>query len=94
MATLIVTCINKDDRLSRYEAIKMIGGGSGPTRWRKTQHVALEEIRTGQSEFFVEKAGRRVKVIRERHSQTGNWYLKTEPDGTTADNLLALPECL
>ena len=92
METLIVSCINKTDRTSRHERIRSIGGIAGRQRWKRTQEKAIDEIQQGESEFFVEKEGTKVKVIVEK-SEYGHLYLKTQADKTYRDNLLALPEC-
>jgi hypothetical protein len=92
MNTYTVSCINKSDRPSRHEAIRRIGGGSGSSRWTKSQEDAIREIESNTSEFKVVVDGKSVKVIVAK-SAYGNKYLKTEADSTTRDNLLSLPEC-
>ena len=82
-----VTCINKNDRLSRWESITYIGGDWGKT----SQPQAIREIEDGTYSYYVNVRGNKVKVIVAVHS--GNKYLKTEADTTTVDNLLSLQEC-
>ncbi len=90
--TYRVECINKTDRQNHYERIKNIGGSS-PFRWKKSEDVAIREIETGVSEFYVDEGGRRTAVRVAQHRPTGKKYLTTHPDDTTKNNLLSLPEC-
>ena len=93
MADLQVTCINKSDRDSPYERILRIGGGATAlTSWRKTQQEAIAEIEAGTNHFYVNTGGKSVRVV-VAISQYGNKYLKTEADGERPNNLLSLPEC-
>jgi len=88
MATRQVTCINK--RPSHYdphERIQNIGGYG----WKHSEADAIRWINAGSENYFVSAGGRTVRVIVARHS--GREYLKTEADGYSPDNLLALPEC-
>lgn len=89
-----VTCINKDDRKSRYEAISHIGGpwGTNGLRVRITQAQAIKDIEDGTYTYYVKVGMATANVIVETHS--GNKYLKTERDSTIMDNLLSLPQCL
>ncbi len=52
---------------------------------------AIREIEQGTNTFFVSVGGRSVRVIVAVHN--GRKYLKTEADGSSPNNLLALPEC-
>jgi len=45
----------------------------------------------GVETYYVSKGGRTVPVIIAIHQ--GRPYLKTQDDGYSPDNLLALPEC-
>ncbi len=84
-------CINKSDRSNPWERITHVGGVSG-SRWKITQHEAIQFIKTKEWRFFVEVGGRKVDVI-VAESRFGNKYLKTEADDTESNNLLSLPEC-
>ena len=92
-----ITCINKDDRYSPFEAIKYIGGSYGGEStggpWRISLDVAIQGVEQGKWEFFVTRGPRRVRVLI-AISPHGNKYLKTEADGAEPNNLLSLPECL
>jgi hypothetical protein len=78
VASRQVTCINKrGDHYNPHERIENVGGAG----WKH-----------GESEsYYVSVGGRSVKVIVALHNNRE--YLKTEADGYSPDNLLALPEC-
>jgi len=82
-----VTCINKADRYSSNERISHIGGTWG----RITEDEAIRQIKNGTESYHVRVGVNDVKII--VASRLGTEYLKTERDGTTADNLLSLPDC-
>ena len=87
----MISCINKDDRLSPHEAITHVGGYA-TSQWKITQKRAIELIEKEGWEFYVEVRGDKVKVI-VATSRYGNKYIKTEADGDQPNNLLSLPEC-
>lgn len=84
MATQI-TCIVRDgaDPDHRIDSV----GGSG---WTKSEDTVIREIEAG-SEYFVEVNFQRVTVVVEERE--GRKYLRTNPDQTTENNLLSLPNC-
>ena len=84
-----VTCINK--RGSHYNPHERIShiGGSG---WKHTEDQALRNIEFGTESYCVSRGGRTVLVVVD--TRNGRKYLKTEADGYSPDNLLALPECI
>ncbi|MGD0326047.1 MAG: DUF3892 domain-containing protein [Terriglobia bacterium] len=87
-----IRCINKTDRLNPHERIRNVGGvNPDGGRWKQSQQQTIQEIESGEWEFYVSQAGRTVNVIVATHN--GNKYIKTEADGIHPDNLLALPEC-
>jgi hypothetical protein len=88
MAQLQVTCIRK--RGSHYNPHERIQGVGG-TGWYKTEDEAIRDIRLGSNSFYVFAGGRTVRVVVATHN--GRPYLKTEADGYSPDNLLALREC-
>lgn len=91
--TQTIRCINKDDRDDPYSSITHVGGiNSDGTRWKITQDRAIEDIESGEWEYFTEVNRRSVRVI-VAVSRHGNKYLKTEADGEDENNLLSLPEC-
>jgi hypothetical protein len=86
-----VTCIHKlPNHYAAHERIQSIGG-TAPTVWQHTEAQAIRNIQTGVDSYYVSKNGRTVRVIVANH--LGRPYLKTEADGYSPDNLLALPEC-
>lgn len=88
-----ISCINKDNRNSPYEAITHIGGvNPSGTRWRMTQKEAIRDIENGTYDFYVNVNNDPVKVI-VAESARGNKYIKTVADGDYPNNLLALGEC-
>ena len=88
MAHWAVTCINK--RGSHYDPHERIAviGGSG---WKHLGDDAIRRIEARTDDYTVTRGGRTVRVIVAVHQ--GRKYLKTEADGYSPDNLLALPEC-
>jgi hypothetical protein len=51
----------------------------------------MANIENGTHSYYVSVGGRTVAVIVAVHN--GRKYLKTEADGYSPDNFLALPEC-
>lgn len=92
MARYQILCINKDDRYNPYERILRVGGITGGIRWTFTQTETITAIRNLIHSFYVSAGGREVEVI-VAVSPYGNFYIKTEADGTEPNNLLSLPEC-
>lgn len=91
-----IDCINKDDRYNPYEAIQSVGGpnppGSQSPRWKLSLAKAVAGSRDGRWSFYV-KQGNHVVNVHHAQSAQGNWYLRTEADHDTPDNLLSLAEC-
>lgn len=90
---LQITCINKPDRMNPHESIsyvtcKTLDG------WRRklTLQEAINQIESGEAEFYVSEADKTAKVVI-GVSANGHKYLKTVADGAQPDNLLSLPEC-
>ncbi|HST70780.1 MAG TPA: DUF3892 domain-containing protein [Solirubrobacterales bacterium] len=85
MATEI-TCIVPDgsDPDNRIDEV----GGAG---WKKDEDTVIREIENEGREYIVDVNGARVKVV--VSERDGRKYLRTDPDKTTENNLLSLPEC-
>jgi len=91
-----IDCINKDDRYSPYEAIQFVGGpnppGSDSPRWKLSLADAVKGSREGKWQFYVKQSNHEVLVHHVQNAR-GNWFLRTEADRDTPDNLLSLAEC-
>jgi hypothetical protein len=87
-----ITCVSKRDRPNIHEHIASVGGGTGDTRWRKTQLEVITDIENKWDSYYVVWNRMRIQVIIAT-SIYGHKYIKTETDGIRADNLLNLPEC-
>jgi hypothetical protein len=85
MATQI-TCIVPDsaDPDNRIDEV----GGPG---WKKDEDTVIGEIQNQGREYFVNVGGNEVDVV--VAERNGRKYLRTDPDQTTENNLLSLPEC-
>jgi Protein of unknown function (DUF3892) len=89
-----VSFVNKrGDHYQPHERISHIGGiNHCNSLWKLSEYDAINSISCGEFDFFVLVNGHPVTVIIAEHE--GRRYLKTESDGHSPDNLLALPECL
>jgi hypothetical protein len=81
-----ITCIVPDsmDPGERIDAV----GGSG---WQKDEDTVINEIDSGTESYYTNAAGQRAAVVVMTDKPTK--YLRTDPDTTTANNLLSLPNC-
>lgn len=86
-----IECISKNERLDPHERIRRVGGNPEGNRWWLTLDEAIAAVEERRYDFYVQVDGRRVGVLIAVHE--GRKYLKTEADGYSPDNLLALPEC-
>jgi hypothetical protein len=88
VARLRVICIRKrGDHYDAHERIQGIGGDG----WYHAEDSAIADLEAGTSTYYVLVDGREVNVVVASHN--GRKYLKTEADGYSPNNLLALPEC-
>ncbi len=87
MADVQVTCINKQPRISSYEAITYLGNDTG--KWTRQQ--VIEWIESRSNTFYTLVGGRRadIAVVQGANGK----YVRTHADGQWNDNLLSLPEC-
>jgi Protein of unknown function (DUF3892) len=85
MATRI-ECVNKEPREDPHKQIENVGGSG----WKITQDEAIRNIENGES-YEVSVNGQTTQVVIATHN--GNKYIRTDPDQTTENNLLSLPEC-
>ena len=87
-----VICINKrGGHYDPHERIQAIGGVVTGVRWKDPEDTAIRNVERDSTSYYVSVNGRSVWVIVATHN--GRKYLKTEPDGYSPDNLLALQEC-
>jgi Protein of unknown function (DUF3892) len=83
-----VTCINKSPYHSDPHArITHIGGSWG----KVNQAEGIANVKSDSTAYYVSVDGATTYLIVRQHN--GNDYLTTEADGSTQDNLLALPGC-
>jgi hypothetical protein len=80
-----ITCIicDGDDPENRID-------GVGGTWGSKGARTVIEEI-DASGDYFVEVDGALVDIV--VVERDGRRYLRTDPDQTTANNLLSLPTC-
>jgi Protein of unknown function (DUF3892) len=87
-----ITCINKPDRNSSVEHITHVGGST----WKLTVETVMQRIESTGSDhenFYVRVGGTETDVIVVAASANKRKHIRTKPDATQRDNLLALPEC-
>jgi hypothetical protein len=84
-----VTCINK--RGSHYDAHERIEFIGQQSAWKLSEDSAIRRIEGGSDSFYTFVNGRQAEVVVAIHN--GRKYLKTDADGYSPNNLLALPEC-
>lgn len=94
MANYIVTCVEKaDTRFSDCRCVTRIGLVSENGGW--TGSVSREDayniVSQGQDRLWVPRGRDYVEVVAAHRDATR--YVRTEPDDTTADNLLQRPNC-
>ena len=59
-----IRCINKTDRLNPHERVRNVGDvNSGGSRWKQTQQQTIQEMESGEWQFFVSEAGRTITVV-------------------------------
>jgi hypothetical protein len=88
-----IDCIEKAERNDPTTSIQSIGGKNADgTRWRVSQQDAIQRIKSGTNEFFVQQGSRAVKVI-VATSRHNNEYIKTAADDYEPNNLLSLQSC-
>lgn len=91
-----VGCIRKrENHYNPHERIQGLGGVHNGKRWYQSEDDIIAEIQKPDYErcwnYYTSVNGHSVWVIVAVHN--GRKYLKTEADGYSPDNLLALPEC-
>lgn len=88
-----VRWISKADRYNPHMRILMFGGvNSDGKRWWVTQGAAIDGIRSGRWQFYVNHNGKAADVV-VATSAYGHKYLRTKADDRISDNLLSLPRC-
>jgi len=90
-----IICITKPGGPhSTVHHITEVGGFfDGYDTWiQKDVETVIAEIRSGDTEYYVEKDGRKVTVKVAEGGVLRRPYIRTVSDDTTQDNLLELPE--
>jgi len=91
----IVTCVSKTDtRFSDCRCITHVGVQEyqGATRAFLTREQAYQIVAQGRDKLFVQRGGNDYVPV-EAVVREGTRYVRTDPDDTTTDNLLAQPQC-
>lgn len=87
-----ITHIRKPNTNSTVDHITDVKGVTDDGRnFEITVPKVIEYLKTGQYVFYVQVGQRRINVTYQK-SASGREYIKTEPDSTTRDNLLSLPQ--
>lgn len=92
MLYLHVQFIHKIPRFDPYDSIKSIGGYLDGKLWRLSQQEAIEMILRGEICCYVGVSLHKQVPVVVRSHYLGQYYLTTEADGWTSNNLLSLPE--
>jgi len=87
-----ISCISRDGRFELGERITHVGGERDTGRWQISQQEAIQHIENHDFKFWVRIGGQSVWVI-VAESPSGAKYLRTEADGSAANDLLSLPDC-
>ena len=87
-----ITHIRKPNVSSIVEHITHVKGTTSEGKtFELTVPQVVEYLKKGNYYFYVQVGTRQVAVTHQK-SAAGNEYIKTEPDSTTKDNLLSLPQ--
>lgn len=86
-----ITHIRKPNVYSTVEHITHVRCTTEGKVFELTVPQVIEYLKKGNYRFYVQVGNRQVDVTYQR-SAAGNEYIKTEPDSTTKDNLLSLPQ--
>jgi hypothetical protein len=91
-----ITCIKKDsgNHENSLIAISELGWKDETTfvTGRKTRVEMYDWVKAGNTAYVKDAHGNQATLIT-AISPKGTKYVKTKPDDTPTDNLLALPEC-
>jgi hypothetical protein len=86
-----VTCVIKKSIYNEpHERIEGIGGDYLGVPWMLPQTLVIHYIKRKIEAYYISVNNKAIKIIIAYHN--GREYLKTETDGYSPDNLLALPE--
>jgi Protein of unknown function (DUF3892) len=91
-----VSCITKrGGHYNPHERIQDLGGFHNGKPWKMAEDKIIAELEkpsaTRSWNFYTSVNGRSAWVVVAQHN--GRKYLKTEADGYSPDNLLALGDC-
>lgn len=88
MSDYQVTCIRRDSSDTDRRIDRL--GGPG---WSETIDTVIIYIQRGTHRFWTTAGGTSTWVIVKQHPVSRRYYLATEADSSTSNNLLSLPEC-
>ncbi|MCK4729826.1 MAG: DUF3892 domain-containing protein [Candidatus Aenigmarchaeota archaeon] len=84
---IICTTRKENDSIDKLGFIEE-GKSEGKPTHIETKEAINQRIRSGDSFFFTDEAGKETEVIAVEDD-----YVKTSPDSTTKNNLLHLKKC-
>jgi hypothetical protein len=93
--TAVATRLRGTDAARTEEDVITHYGGVAASElpWILSKPAAAALMRSGEKSFFVlQEDGDETEVLLAQHPMSRNYYLRTEPNETEADNLLSLPD--
>lgn len=91
MPKQVMCIVKRGGHYNPHERIQAIGGVADGVRWKDSEDVAIRNVDRDPKSYYVSRGGHAAWVIVGVHN--GRRYLKTQNDGYSPDNLLALPDC-
>lgn len=91
MSKQVMCIVKRAGHYNPHERIEAIGGVVDGTRWKRAEASAIQDVKSDRYAYYTLVNGRKAWVVVAKHN--GREYLKTENDGYSPDNLLALRDC-
>jgi Protein of unknown function (DUF3892) len=92
-----ITCIKKaaGNHENTHVAISELGWENESTNatGKSTREKMYDWVNDGNSAYVKDASSGNKADLEAVKTASGTKYVRTKPDGTTKDNLLALPEC-